>query len=58
MTEPTYHCKRCEREGITDQMVSWRRHQEWKNQRSANIIAVVIVAVMVLCVAGGLAVFG
>jgi hypothetical protein len=58
MTEPTYHCNRCEREGITDSIASWRRHQEWKSQRSTNILAVVIVVVLVLCVAGALAVFG
>lgn len=58
----TYHCKRCEREGITDQLASWRRHQEWKNRRTANIlvpaIAVAIVVMFVLGVAAVLAVFG
>lgn len=63
MTEqPKYHCKTCAREGITDPLVSWRRHQERRNRRSANIlvpvIAVGIVGLVVAAVAAALAVFG
>jgi hypothetical protein len=60
--QPKYHCDDCKREGITDPLVSWRRHQERKNRRSANIlvpvIAVVIVGLVVGAVAAALAVFG
>lgn len=63
MTEqPKYHCRTCEREGILDPMASWRRHQERRNRRSANIlipvIAVAIVGLIVGAVAAALAVFG
>jgi hypothetical protein len=60
--QPKYHCRHCKREGITDPLVSWRRHEERKNRRSANIlipvIAIAIVSLIVGAVAAALAVFG
>jgi hypothetical protein len=62
MTEPTYHCNWCKRQGITDGYVSARRHKERKSQMSGLIAiavaSIVVAALAVGCVAGLLAVFG